>query len=63
MSAGAAGRHMPFAAAGVPRYWVVGQDAAQTVTMYRLNGDHYEAWASMPLAWVLDTAPAGHDLV
>jgi hypothetical protein len=41
---------------------VVDQDASQTVTMQRLTGDHYTVPATMPLAWVLNTVPADHDL-
>jgi Uma2 family endonuclease len=52
-----------YAGAGIPQYWVIGQDAAQTVTMHRLDGDRYEARTMMPLAWVLNTKPAEHDLV
>jgi len=51
-----------YAAAGIPQYWVVDQDPAQTVTMHRLSGDHYAVQAAMPLAWVLNTSPAEHDL-
>jgi len=51
-----------YAAAGIPRYWMVDQDATQTVTMHHLDGDHYTVRATMPLAWVLNTAPAEHDL-
>jgi Uma2 family endonuclease len=51
-----------YARAGIPQYWTVDQDPAQTVTMYRLDGDHYQARATMPLAWVLNTTPAEHDL-
>ncbi|WFE55416.1 Uma2 family endonuclease [Micromonospora sp. WMMD712] len=51
-----------YAAAGIPQYWVVDQDPAQTVTMHRLDGDRYAVRASMPLAWVLNASPADHDL-
>ena len=51
-----------YAAAGIPQYWIVGQDPAQSVTMHRLDGDQYAVRATMPLAWVLNTAPAEHDL-
>ncbi len=51
-----------YATAGIPEYWTVDQDAAQTVTMHRLDGDHYTMRATMPLAWVLNTTPADHDL-
>ena len=52
-----------YAVAGIPQYWVISQDAAQTVTIHRLNGDRYEVSTKKPLAWVLNTAPAEHDLV
>jgi Uma2 family endonuclease len=51
-----------YAGAGIPQYWTVDQDPAQTVTMYRPDGDNYQAQATMPLAWVLNTSPAEHDL-
>jgi Uma2 family endonuclease len=51
-----------YAGAGIAQYWTVDQDPARTVAVYRLSGDHYETRASMPLAWVLNTAPAEHDL-
>jgi Uma2 family endonuclease len=47
-----------YAGAGIPQYWTVDQDPTQTVTMYQLDGDHYQARATMPLAWVLNTVPA-----
>jgi Uma2 family endonuclease len=50
-----------YALAGVPRYWIVDQDAAQTVVLYRLGPDGgYTERAKMPLAWLLQTAPADH---
>lgn len=52
-----------YAVAGIPQYWVVDQDQAQTVTMYRLKDEEYVARAPMPLAWLLNTSPAEHDLV
>ena len=37
------------------------RDAAQTVTLHRLGPDGaYEVGAKMPLAWLLQTAPADH---
>jgi Uma2 family endonuclease len=51
-----------YAAAGIGQYWTVDQDPAQTVTMYRLDGNHYQARATMPLAWVLNTTTDEHDL-
>ncbi|MDG4772863.1 Uma2 family endonuclease [Solwaraspora sp. WMMD792] len=51
-----------YAAAGIPQYWVVDQDTAQTVTVHRLDGDHYAVQATMPLAWLLNTSPAEHGL-
>src|SRR5262249_4869350 len=38
--------------------WTVDQDPTQTVTMYQVDGNHYHARATMPLAWVLNTTPA-----
>ncbi|NJC12663.1 Uma2 family endonuclease [Micromonospora profundi] len=51
-----------YAAAGIPQYWVVDQDSAQTVTMNRLESDQYVARATMPLAWVLNTSLDEHGL-
>ena len=52
-----------YAQAGIPRYWVVERDAAQTVTLYALGPDgSYEAAAKMPLTWLLQTKPADHGL-
>jgi Uma2 family endonuclease len=51
-----------YAAAGIPQYWVIDQDQAQTVTMHGLDGGHYTVRATMPLAWVLNTAPDEYDL-
>ena len=55
-------KRIEYAGAGIPQYWTVDQDSAQTVIMYRLAGDRYEMQATMPLAWVLNTSPAEHDL-
>lgn len=41
---------------------MIGQDAAQTVTMHHLDGDEYAVRATMPLAWVLNTSPAEYNL-
>ncbi|WP_347659055.1 hypothetical protein [Micromonospora sp. B9E7] len=49
-------------AAGIPQYWVIDQDTAQTVAMYRLEDDHYVVRATMPLAWLLNTGLEEHDL-
>lgn len=50
-----------YASAGIPQYWVVDRDSAQTVTLYRLGPDSlYQERAKMPLAWLLQTAPADH---
>jgi Uma2 family endonuclease len=52
-----------YAAAGIPRYWVVERDAAQTVTLHVLRADQtYEVATKMPLAWLLQTKPADHNL-
>ncbi|MBF9130357.1 Uma2 family endonuclease [Plantactinospora sp. S1510] len=49
--------------AGIPRYWMVERDVAQTVTLYVLSTDKtYQVAAKMPLAWLLHTAPADHHL-
>ena len=55
-------KRIEYAAAGIPQYWIVGQDSAQTVTVHRLRDDHYTVQATMPLAWVLNTNPAEYDL-
>jgi Uma2 family endonuclease len=50
-----------YAAAGIPRYWLVERDSAQTVTLHVLGADQvYEVAAKMPLAWLLQTVPADH---
>lgn len=50
-----------YAAAGIPQYWVIDRDSAQTVTLYHLGPDEgYQERAKMPLAWLLQTAPADH---
>ncbi|SCE87115.1 Endonuclease, Uma2 family (restriction endonuclease fold) [Micromonospora viridifaciens] len=50
-----------YASAGIPRYWVVDRDGAQTVTLHELAGDgRYAERARMPLAWLLQTPPADH---
>ncbi len=52
-----------YAAAGIPQYWIVARDDAQTVTMHRLvAGGSYEVAATAPLAWLLQTRPADHGL-
>jgi Uma2 family endonuclease len=52
-----------YAQAGIPRYWLVDRDAAQTVTLHVLGAEKtYEVAAKMPLAWLLQTAPADHHL-
>jgi Uma2 family endonuclease len=51
-----------YAAAGIPQYWVIDQDQAQTVAMHHLDGNHYNVRATMPLAWVLNTKPGEHGL-
>jgi Uma2 family endonuclease len=52
-----------YAAAGIPRYWMVERDAAQTVTLHVLGADKaYEVAAKMPLAWLLQSSPADHHI-
>ena len=49
------------ARAGIPRYWVVDRDAAQTVTLHELGAaGTYREKAKMPLAWLLNTSPVDH---
>ncbi|BFU46853.1 Uma2 family endonuclease [Krasilnikovia sp. MM14-A1004] len=56
-------KRLEYAAAGIARYWMVERDPAQTVTMHSLGTDGaYEVSAKMPLAWLLQTAPADHQL-
>jgi len=54
-------KRVEYARAGIPRYWVVDRDPAQTVTLYQLgpNGDYVEH-VKMPLAWLLNTPAAEH---
>ncbi|HET8658225.1 MAG TPA: Uma2 family endonuclease [Micromonosporaceae bacterium] len=50
-----------YARAGIPRYWVVDRDTAQTVTLHRRGLDGgYEVTTKMPLAWLLNTQPGDH---
>jgi Uma2 family endonuclease len=50
-----------YARAGIPQYWVVNRDAAQTVVLDRLQPDGtYLERAKIPLAWLLQTAPGDH---
>ncbi|MFI5932980.1 Uma2 family endonuclease [Actinoplanes sp. NPDC051494] len=52
-----------YAAAGIPRYWIVAQDEAQTVDMYVLGPDRtYEMAAKVPLAEVLRSLPGNYGL-
>lgn len=50
-----------YARAGIPRYWVVDRDAANTVTLYHLvESGGYESVAKLPLAWLLQSSPGDH---
>jgi Uma2 family endonuclease len=49
-----------YASVGIPQYWVVNRDAAQTVTLYRLTDGAYRERAKLPLLWLLQTTPADH---
>ena len=52
-------KRFEYAEAGIPRYWVVDRDTAQTVTLHHLGSDGiYEVGAKMPLAWLLRTEPS-----
>ena len=54
-------KRQEYARAGIPRYWVVDRDSAQTVTMHRLGpAGEYEVATKLPLAWLLNTAPVDH---
>lgn len=50
-----------YAAAGIPRYWLVERDAANTVTMYELDASskqYVAAAAPAPLSWLVNSAPS-----
>jgi Uma2 family endonuclease len=49
-----------YSAVGIPQYWTVDRDAAQTVTMHRLAAGGYNVRATTPLSWVLNTEPGDH---
>ncbi|GAA0914786.1 hypothetical protein GCM10009557_87980 [Virgisporangium ochraceum] len=50
-----------YAQAGIPRFWLVDRDKAQTVTLHRLGASgEYDVVTKCPLAWLLNTAPAEH---
>ncbi|MFF0376717.1 Uma2 family endonuclease [Actinoplanes missouriensis] len=50
-----------FAAAGIPQYWTVARDTANTVTIHRLGPDGaYEVTARVPLTWLLQTSVGDH---
>jgi Uma2 family endonuclease len=50
-----------YASVGIPHYWTVARDAAETVTLFRLTDSGiYETAARMPLAELLETAPRDH---
>jgi Uma2 family endonuclease len=52
-----------YARAGIPRYWLIDRDVAQTVSLHVLTADKtYDVAAKMPLAWLLQTKPADHNL-
>jgi Uma2 family endonuclease len=50
-----------YARAGIPQYWVVDRDPAQTVTLFELGHDAtYVERAKMPPAWLLNMSPADY---
>jgi Uma2 family endonuclease len=54
-------KHHEYARAGIPCYWVVDRDAAQTVTLHRLSQTgEYDVATKLPLAWLLNSTPADH---
>lgn len=57
----AVGVRIPGRTETVVGFRIVGRDDAQTVTLHELGGDgRYVEQARMPLAWLLQTAPADH---
>jgi len=47
-----------YALAGIPWYWIVGNEAGDPVTRYRLEAGAYQPVApAQPLAWLLNTTP------
>jgi Uma2 family endonuclease len=54
-------KRQEYARAGIPRFWVVDRDAAQTVTLYRMDDTgEYTVATKVPLSWLLKTAPGDH---
>ena len=52
-----------YAHAGIPHFWLVDRDSAQTVTLFVLGADGgYATATKMPLAWLLQSTPADHGL-
>ncbi|WP_244876127.1 Uma2 family endonuclease [Winogradskya consettensis] len=52
-----------YAATGVPRYWIIDRDEAQTVSMHVLGPDRaYEVAEKVPFAELLRGAPGDYDL-
>ena len=50
-----------YAAAGIPRYWLVERAEMPIVTLFRLESSGaYAVAAQVPLAWLLRTDPAEH---
>ena len=50
-------KRQEYAQAGIPRYWVIDRDADQTVTLHTRGADRP---TTMPLARLLQSAPADH---
>jgi len=48
-----------YAAAGVPRYWIVDRDAQNTVHLHRLVGGDYDEYETLPLGALLEGSPDG----
>ncbi len=49
-----------YAAAGIPLYWMVARDTANTVTMHRLTNGAYQVVDQKPLRWLLNSEPRNH---
>jgi Uma2 family endonuclease len=46
-----------YASAGIPLYWMVARDTANTVTMHRLVNGSYQVTEEKPLRWLLNSEP------
>ncbi|BCJ44481.1 hypothetical protein GCM10010168_12950 [Actinoplanes ianthinogenes] len=49
-----------YATVGIPLYWMVARDTANTVTMHRLVNGAYQVVDQKPLRWLLNSEPGNH---